>query len=493
MAQEVELKLILAPQDVDAFTQHPIFAQFALENRSNGQSYPLANQYFDTADQALTRFGIALRIRQKQDQWLQTLKGKGTNVGGLHQRLELEWPLETAMLDLSLIPKEHWPDQVNAQDIQSLFNTQFQRTEWTLEYGQSIIEVVLDQGEVSRQTFGGAKTDAICEVELELKQGNPLDLFTLALAFAEDVPLVPSDISKAERGYRLVNRTSGAWTELPLVEKDQSVEATFINVMAFEFESLQRQWEAFHYSENWKHLHGFRNTLSNIRTHFLLFANMLPPKGLAKAEGALDWLEERLNPILSWWPACYALSRQASEPPRSASEQLQQAKAQQALLKLQELERQPKFGHCLLTLSEWLHGRQWQSFHDDHTDQNGKRSVGEAILEPLKEQWQSLNLVECGGNASEWITRQPMIQGLTHVCQTLENVLGVDMIQMRQDLRRMESNLVELSAMDVIHKLGDWLQRLSLDEKQSVNSWTRGQTVIMRDLNVLANKLMSTL
>jgi len=486
MVQEVELKLILAPRDRDFLQTHPILNQeSAKATRLN-----LSNQYFDTPDQQLTKAGIALRIRSFGDHWVQTVKGKGRNVAGLHQRLELEWPLDKPELDLGLIPEDLWPKGVQLEDIAPLFTTDFSRDLRVINTNNGTeIEVVIDEG----HAIAGDRHDPICEVELELKSGDAYQLFDVALDLAKDCPLVPSDVSKAERGYRLVNNNYNVLADLPEIDANQSIETGFEQVMAYELESLQRQWEAFHYSENWTHLHSFRNTLGNIRTNFLLFRDMLTLEGTAGAIESLDWIEQQLTPILNWWPACYVLSKHASEEPRSASEQLQQAKAMQALEQLAELERQPKFGYNILLLSRWLHKREWTNHHTDQTLHKAQSKMGQAMLEPLRQQWMALHLSDCGGNASSWLEKQPMIQGLTHICQTLESIFGTEMKTMRLELELLEDNLVELSAMDVVDKMGDWIQDLTQNEKQSINSWARSQTVIMREMNLHAQKFLQTI
>lgn len=483
MVEEVELKLILAPRDKAALETHPIFNVSA----DQSEHHNLSNQYFDTPDQLLTKAGFALRVRAFGDRWVQTIKGKGTNIAGLHQRLELEWPLESPELDLSLVPSDMWPEDLVLEDIQPLFKTDFSRNQWLVSVEDDTdIEIVIDQGAV----FASDDSDAISEIELELKKGNPAQLFETALKLAEQYPLVPSDVSKAERGYRLVNKTYNAWAELPVIDQKQSIERAFEQVMSYELESLQRQWEAFHYSENWKHLYNFRNTLGNIRTNFLLFHEMLTEAGTESALRSLDWLDNKMTPILNWWPACYALSKQASEQPGSVSEQLQQAKARQALVQLSQLEQQPEFGSNLLKLSRWLHQREWASHHTDKSRKKAAAPIGDAMLEPLREQWLSLQLSECGGNVSSWLERQPMIQGLTHICQTLENIFGSEMVTMRRELELLDNNLVELSSMDVITKLGGWIQELSQEEQQSINSWARSQTVVMREMNIHAQRFL---
>src|ERR1039457_2815010 len=63
------------------------------------------------------------------------------------------------------------------------------------------IELCMDQGEVSTEQH----STPICELELELKSGDPQQLFELALAILEIVPFELEVVSKAEQGYRLLS------------------------------------------------------------------------------------------------------------------------------------------------------------------------------------------------------------------------------------------------------------------------------------------------
>lgn len=481
MAQEIELKLSLDDQDRDRIIRHALFAELPPPNKQF-----LHNQYFDTPDQQLTQNGFALRIRNQGDQLIQTLKGPGSHMSGLHQRLELEWPLTQAELDFSLIPKGLLPDSIDLSAIVPLFQTNFDRTQWELKTADADIFVMLDEGCVSCD----GKETPISEVELELHQGDPVALFNVALQLTEKFALVPNDVSKAERGFRLLNNSAVPRSRPPLIEAQANLETAFEQVMAFELETLHRLWEAFHYTQNWTHLHQFRNTLGNMRTNFLLFGKMLAPAAIVEASAAIDWLDQRMAPMLHWWPACYALSQQAEQPPRTASDQLHQIKALQALDHLAELQREPEFGRNLLTLGRWLYNKDWTSHHTDETKAHAHTQISDALLEPVKQQWFALQLDECGGNASSWLERQSIIQGLSHICATLEHAVGADMTRMREELEALESGMVELSAMDVVSKLGDWLQNLSTEEQQSINSWTRGQTVVMRNMNELSQRML---
>src|SRR5262249_57101531 len=62
------------------------------------------------------------------------------------------------------------------------------------------IEAAIDEGEIRRSK--GDAIEPLCEIELELKEGNPAALYELALQLLEVAPLRIEARSKAERGYR---------------------------------------------------------------------------------------------------------------------------------------------------------------------------------------------------------------------------------------------------------------------------------------------------
>ena len=62
------------------------------------------------------------------------------------------------------------------------------------------VEVALDRGEAHA---GGQAPSRVCEVEIELLEGDRAAAFDLARALVDTVPLRPSAVTKAQRGYRL--------------------------------------------------------------------------------------------------------------------------------------------------------------------------------------------------------------------------------------------------------------------------------------------------
>ncbi|MEX2320341.1 MAG: CYTH domain-containing protein, partial [Saccharospirillum sp.] len=143
MGQEIELKLSIRPTAVEAFRSHPVLSSLP------SQSCTLENQYYDTPEQHLTQAGTALRLRFQEGHCVQTLKTRGSNIGGLHQRDEWEVERPDGQLDLSEFPAGVLPGEVTANQLVPLFTTGFNRHRWLVQHQGAEIEVVLDEGQVS--------------------------------------------------------------------------------------------------------------------------------------------------------------------------------------------------------------------------------------------------------------------------------------------------------------------------------------------------------
>jgi len=212
MAQETELKLMLQARDLPRLLAHPLLAaQKPLRQH-------LFNTYFDTPDLALMQRRIAVRERRVGRRTLLTVKTAGTSVGGLSRRGEWEGPTRPGAPDFQALVS----DTALAQELTGLagqllplFRTDFTRRSWLIGHGSAQIEVALDEGAIttghSPTHAQGTRSEAILELELELKSGPVDALFSLAHALARGpvggaaggLWLLPSDRSKAQRGLAL--------------------------------------------------------------------------------------------------------------------------------------------------------------------------------------------------------------------------------------------------------------------------------------------------
>lgn len=220
MSHEIELKLALGPEGPDALRRHPLLATASPVRQR------LGNTYFDTPDGDLEAARMALRLRRIDGRTLQTVKTRGEGGGGLSRRGEWEWGVAGPGLDLAglagLPPAELGREVLSR--LAPRFTTDFHRETWRVEHAGARIEVALDEGEIS----AAGRRVPIRELELELEEGEPEALWSLAEALADSVPLRPADTSKAARGGALLREawqlpegaTPAAWLHRAVVALD---------------------------------------------------------------------------------------------------------------------------------------------------------------------------------------------------------------------------------------------------------------------------------
>lgn len=202
MSFETELKLSLPENAISQLKTHSFWKKFTVEGPG---TFHLGNIYYDTADMALNQARVALRIREKNGEYFQTLKTKGESINGLTRRGEWEWRIPEDQLDFSRLT-EVWPESLQGvapDQMQPLFATDFDRTTWLVEYNGARVEAALDQGLVK----SGNAYSPICELELELIEGDESVLQQIADELGQTIQLTPSDQSKAEKGFELLYRS----------------------------------------------------------------------------------------------------------------------------------------------------------------------------------------------------------------------------------------------------------------------------------------------
>lgn len=241
MSEEIELKLALPRAALAALRRHPLVAGA----EKLGNTVTLDNTYYDTPKLQLKTRKVAVRTRRQGRRWLQTVKCAGQSSAGLSQRPEWEQPYAGAF-DFSAIDSKATARllQRHAHALIPLFTTRFRRETRRLcpRDGVSIL-LMIDTGAVQVTASDGSTRQApICELELELEQGQATDLFALACELARTLPLMPADLSKAERGYRLHLDTPPHPThaEASHLSADQGLVDAFRD-QAF---ACVRQWQA---------------------------------------------------------------------------------------------------------------------------------------------------------------------------------------------------------------------------------------------------------
>ena len=198
--KEIELKLRVAPEDVATLQADPHFAGGLGEPVSE----MLVSVYFDSNELFLRDHGLTLRVRHIGDKRIQTIKSADH---GIFERSEWEQPIESDQPNLALAADTPLAPLLT-DDIRNalkpVFETRIERTAYHLNGGDTDITIAFDEGRI----VATGSSCAVSEIELELKRGEPAELFKLARTIGDIVPAQLDVKSKSERGFDLVEKTS---------------------------------------------------------------------------------------------------------------------------------------------------------------------------------------------------------------------------------------------------------------------------------------------
>ena len=356
-APELELKFQLGAGAIEALRAET----FPLDKSSVAQLHAV---YFDTPAHALRDGGFSLRVRRKGETYVQTLKHRAA--GGLFERDEWETEVPGPELDLPALEGAPIRAAIGDAVLAPAFTVEVERRTHVVTQGRSQIEVSFDTGLI----VAGDRRDPIAEMELELLDGAPADLFALARKLEAEAALTLSFESKAERGYRLVGHdgvaalkaqrtaigptTRGA-DAFQLVARDALVQ------IAGNARLLQR-------SQNPDVLHQLRVGLRRLRAGLSVFRGMLDAEGLNTARRETRWLAGELSAardidvFLQKAATTDEIEESAGRAAFFRALRLSQAEAYERAI---AAVRSGRFRTLLLTLGEWIEVGAWLRLAND--------------------------------------------------------------------------------------------------------------------------------
>lgn len=406
MHKETELKLRASRETLAALREHPLLKK---RNKSGWQTRELLNQYFDTPERDLSAARVALRLRRDGEVIIQTLKCRGQSVAGLSERNEHEWHLDKVKLDLKKLDATCWPEQLAELDkktIKPLFTTDFTREYAEIAWGRGkakvVIEAALDQGFV----IAGKRKEEICELELELREGTPEALLELAAELAASLPLMPCDISKAERGYRLLDPDSYE-LGLPVTElqAEMPLDDAYAALAWQLLGSSQRLAEQYRHNGHWRLLQDWVRCLAELRA---LTASL----GQAAPRPTTRALRASLDALLEDWRPLVLAGNDDEDIRRAAPEQF-----------AEELE-DPRWGQFSLETARWLTARAWTAERKGRGERQGKAQLASWLQHLLGEESRALKLplyVQRPEDLAEQLPRIECVQSwLHHARQVLD-------------------------------------------------------------------------
>ncbi|MEM1048194.1 MAG: CHAD domain-containing protein [Pseudomonadota bacterium] len=271
--RELELKLALDPAEVDHVRTSPLLRRLG---RGRADERGLRSVYFDTADHALRKAGISVRIRTVDDALVQTVKAQTAIRGGISNPVEVEFPVAEETPTIDAIPNKALRKQISRlvgdADLKPVFETDMVRLKQDISRGHTLAELALDSGHIRT----GEKDAPLNEAELELIAGSMDDFLAIADDLFADVPLKFSNSSKAERGYSVATGEPArpavpVRAETAPLYPDMSAADAFRRITATASDQILRNWAAFLSNDDPECIHQLRIGLRRQRTALRVF------------------------------------------------------------------------------------------------------------------------------------------------------------------------------------------------------------------------------
>lgn len=212
--QEKEIKLVSTPAGRKKLLQLPLVKEKLIAGSRH--ELALVNRYYDTRDQKLTRTGMAYRIRRTNGKAFEaTVKTRGETVNGFSARQEYTVQLEKeqpVLVGFAPQMDEKLQTLLTEDELLPLFTVEFTRKVALLQLTKStVVEVAVDTGSIQ----AGDSTEPIEEIELEIKKGREKDLLRFTAALSREIPLLPEERSKFQRGLALLTPDRGCGKNRP--------------------------------------------------------------------------------------------------------------------------------------------------------------------------------------------------------------------------------------------------------------------------------------
>lgn len=277
MPSEIEVKLELSPEVVKRLTRADLLGKPEILKQTS--------TYFDTEDRRLFSSGFTIRIRRTGEARIQTVKATGQSAS-LFARSEWETPVdgEAPVLDHSNPLVNEFGSDL---ELAPMFDVEVERRVWIVEESGSKIEVALDQGMV----VSGERNTDVRELELELKDGKPRDLFVLVRKIEALAPVGLGVQSKAERGFSLIEAQK-FFHKAESVHLDRSMHAaaSFQAIAASCFRHFRMNEDILLRRRNAEALHQARVALRRLRSAFSLYKPLLQGEEPQRLKDELRWL-----------------------------------------------------------------------------------------------------------------------------------------------------------------------------------------------------------
>lgn len=299
MQHEIELKLAVDPEHMSRWRRAAVIRRYT-EGRSQHKN--LISTYFDTPDLTLKDMGVALRVRRIGTKRIQTLKVPANKATGFQHLIEYEQEIEQDEPDLSLIASKPLQKLFAKSKIRerltALFTTEIRRRITILRYGDSEIEMALDEGRI----LAGEKTMPLSEVEFELRNGQARDILDLALELHGELPFTLERRSKAKRGYTLFSGKDPVPAKAASVSLNPKANTReiFSEIAWNCIDQIRDNELPVLMSDDPEGVHQLRVGIRRLRSLFVLYRPFLAGEAYETVVSELSWAQKQLGPARDW-------------------------------------------------------------------------------------------------------------------------------------------------------------------------------------------------
>jgi len=388
--EEVELKLLVQPEDLAALWRHPRVAELT---RGPASVRTLESVYFDTGDLDLARSGLVLRLRPGGDGMVQTVKTREGGSAGLFRRGEWEMPVNGDLPDLLQVPdpelRARLEGVVGSNPLSPILRTVVRRSSRSVGEADWEARFDLDVGEA--KTPKGSLP--ICELELELVRGDPSALYDLAFELNESVALRPARLSKVEGGLAaLLGETPEPRNARRLkLGRDVTLEEVLTAIFRSCIAQIVANEAPARAGVDPEGVHQLRVAVRRLRSALSLFGDTLPSENREFFRAELRWLSgemgdardldvfraESLEPMLLQAPGRDDLQRLAE-----AIGEMREAAYRRTRAALDSR----RYTGLILALGAWNAGRRWRNQPLTHESARlfaPAREIGQELLDRL--------------------------------------------------------------------------------------------------------------
>jgi len=469
METEIEIKFLFSSE-----FESELYEKIAHHGFLSTKKQFLHNVYFDSADRSLRKMDMGLRVRSCDGRSVQTIKTAGRVIGGLHQRPEYNDPIDGLRPVLSRFNDKIWPENCDIKTLENdlipIFSTDFERQTWLVEMSDdTLIEVAYDGGFI--ETNQG-KID-ICEVELELIKGDQKKLFVLGNEFASLPSIRLGNVSKAQRGYMLIDNASFQVKTLSCSPIDASTnieEALLINVQ-HGLRHIQYHENCYVETQDVQALDELAKGLKFLHQNLKLFQPYLPSLLTA------DWVEDLhwLARSFSWLDTRqiyqnlladkgYYLRKLSNTKRLVKYIEAQDANLPEygAVCKLLNSERYCKF---ILKLTKWL-----ILFEKGSLLNKDEQSITDFSTGNLTGAWNALKVALSAEEIGEFSSAQGVLESALLVGLSVGNLfLPEDSAAFRSPWLDIKQGMKEISMLNFIADFSE--QEEDLEIKEAYSKW----------------------